>query len=145
MPLRGGVVMKITMQIDLSKLRRGVNATLADIPRRTSAALNEIANEVAGEAQDLAPFKEGHLTESIRGEVAQDDAGKSAAVIYIPTNHQAASYAIKMHEETYNLGQGSLAKQQRVGKQVGRKFITRAMENKVGRIRRIIEYYFREK
>ena len=115
---------------------------LADIPRRTSAALNEIANEVAGEAKDLAPFKEGHLTESIRGEVAQ---GKSAAVIYIPDNHQAASYAIKMHEETYNLGQGSLAKQQRVGKQVGRKFITRAMENKVGKIRRIIEYYFKEK
>lgn len=39
----------------------------------------------------------------------------------------------------------SVAKQIRVGKTVGRKFITRALDNKRERLRKIIEYYFKEK
>ena len=136
----------IKITVDLSRFRRGVETVLADVPRRTSGALREIAAEVSGEAKDLAPFREGHLTESIRSEVVNDSSGHAtAAVVYIPANHQAASYAVKMHEGTYNLGKGSVMKQQRVGKTVGRKFITRALDNKRERLRRIIEYYFEEK
>ncbi len=132
--------------IDLSGFRRNVATVLKTVPQRASGALREIAGDVSGEAKDLAPFREGHLTESIRGEVVQEQTtGKMAAVVYVPANHQAASYAVRMHEGSYNLGAGSVAKQQRVGKQVGRKFITRALDNKRDRIRKIIEFYFRRK
>ncbi len=137
---------EIKIDVDMSKFHSGVEKALKSVPRRSFNALQECANEVSGEAKDLAPFREGHLTESIRGEVVQDQTtGKMAAVVYVPANHQAASYAVRMHEGTYNLGAGSVAKQQRVGKQVGRKFITRALDNKRDRIRKIIEFYFRRK
>lgn len=136
----------VKINVDMQNFRTRVNRVIAQTPQRVHRALDEIANDVSGEAKDLAPFREGHLTESIRGEVVQDrNTGKTAAVIYIPANHQAASYAIKMHENTYNLGPGSMAKQQRTGKPIGRKFITRALDSRRERIRKIIEHYFREK
>ena len=137
---------EIKIDVDMRAFRDRIDQVLAQMPERAHRAMNEIANDVSGEAKDLAPFKEGHLTESIRGEVVQDqNTGKLAAVVYVPANHQASSYAIKMHENFYNLGPGSVMKQQRVGKQVGRKFITRAMDNRRARIQKIIEYYFKGK
>lgn len=130
--------------VDMSKFRSGVEKALESVPRRAFGALNECVNEVSGEAKDLAPFKEGHLTESIRGEVEKERDGNMIGIVYVPSNHQAASYAVKMHEGTYNLGPGSVAKQQRVGKTVGRKFITRALDNKQDRLRKIIKRYFKE-
>lgn len=136
----------IKIKIDMRDFCEKAQAELAKSPDKARGALREIANEVSGEAKDLAPFKEGHLTESIRGEVVEAESGSGmAAVIYVPSNHQAASYAIKMHENTYNLGPGSVAKQKRVGKTVGRKFITRAMDARRDRIRKIIEYHFKVK
>lgn len=135
----------IKLNVDISKFRSGVEKALESVPRRAFGALNECVNEVSGEAKDLAPLKEGHLTESIRGEVGKDRDGNMIGIVYVPSNHQAASYAVKMHEGTYNLGPGSVAKQIRVGKTVGRKFITRALDNKRERLRKIIEYYFKEK
>ena len=138
--------MAVGVRINLNRFRTGVEAVLDAIPERASRALNECANEIASEAKDLAPFREGHLTEGIRGEVVRDGNGNAtAAVVYVPANHQSASYAVKMHENTYSLGPGSVAKQIRVGKTVGRKFITRALDNKRERLRKIIEYYFKEK
>ena len=137
---------EIKIDVDMRAFRDRIDQVLAQMPERARRAMTEIANDVSGEAKDLAPFKDGHLMESIRGEVVQDqNTGQMAAVIYVPANHQASSYAIKMHEGTYNLGPGSVAKQIRVGKTVGRKFITRALDNKRERLRKIIERYFKEK
>ncbi len=62
-----------------------------------------------------------------------------AAVVYIPSNGQSSQYAIPMHENQYHLGPKSLDKQRKVGKQVGRKFITRAMDGHMDDIRGIIQ------
>ena len=145
--MRSGVKkMGTKFVVDLTQIHNNVNKILKTIPSRAYSALNEIANDVSGEAKDLAPVKKGFLQESIRGEVVKDNLGNtSAAIIYVPSNHQASTYAIKMHENTYNLGKGSVLKQQRTGKIVGKKFITRAIDNRSDRIKKIIEYYFRNK
>ena len=136
----------IKINVDVRGFREKVLAELAKTPEKARGALRKIADDVAGEAKALAPFKEGHLTESIQSKVVEAESGSGmAAVIYVPSNHQAASYAIKMHENTYNLGPGSVVKQRRNGKTVGRKFITRAMDARRDHIRGIIESYFKVK
>ncbi len=135
----------IKLNVDMSKFRSGVEKALESVPRRAFGALNECTNEVSDEAKAQAPFREGHLEASITGQVEKDRDGNMIGIVYVPSNHQAASYAVKMHEGTYNLGPGSVAKQIRVGKTVGRKFITRALDNKRERLHKIIERYFKEK
>ncbi len=100
-------------------------------------ALQEVADHISGEAKDMAPFDEGILTENIRGDV-QNRGGIEAAVISVPSNAPSKDYAIPMHEGDYNLGEGSLAKQSRVGKQVGKGYITRAIDDNRTKIKEII-------
>ena len=48
--------------------------------------------------------------------------------MYVPSNAQSKDYAIFMHESFYLLGSGSLEKQRKVNVTVGRKFITRGID-----------------
>lgn len=108
-------------KINLKKLKR------ASQEDKEKAAFN-IAALLEKETKDRAPFKEGHLKASIKGDV-QVDGKKVAACIYVPLNSPASQYAVKMHEGQYKLGEKSVAVQNKVGKTVGRKYITRAIED----------------
>ncbi|MCD8295475.1 MAG: hypothetical protein LUE27_09585 [Clostridia bacterium] len=114
-----------------------IRRELQNAPRRARRAMDAVGGFLNGEAKDLAPGDEGFLTADISNEtVPYKDS--FAAVIYIPSNAASSKYAIPMHENVYKLGANSLAKQRKVGKTVGRKFITRALEGSMDTIRAII-------
>lgn len=121
-----------------SNLASAIGREMARHKERVHAALSDVGSHIAGEAKDRAPIEEGHLTEAISSEVIPHK-DSEAALIFVPSNHQAAPYAIPRHENTYNLGEGSLAKQSRVGKQVGSRFITRAIDDNRQTIAEIIK------
>lgn len=106
--------------------------------QRVHEALSDVGSHIAGEAKDRAPVEEGHLTEAISSEVIPHK-NSEAALIFVPANHQSAPYAIPRHENDYNLGEGSLAKQSRTGRQVGSKYITRAIDDNRQTIAEIIQ------
>ena len=107
-------------------------------------AMRAVRDTVLKAAVDRCPKKEGNLAMSITGDVVEME--KSfAATCYIPINAPCMaatedkdgnplpppdSYAVWIHEGFYNLGKNSLEKQKKVGVKVGRKFITRAIDDK---------------
>lgn len=99
---------------------------------KIARALDKIGDFVSGEAKDRAPLKEGVLTMSI-----ESDVQGNAVVVRVPANSPAAEYAVPMHESEYNLGDKSLKKQGKWGVEVGRKYITRAIDDNVDKIRGI--------
>jgi len=96
-------------------------------------ALENIGDLVSGAAKDRAPLKEGVLTMSIEPSVQ----GDTAVVIRVPSNAPASSYAVPMHENEYKLGEKSSMKSAKHGVEVGRKYITRAIEDSAEEIRAI--------
>lgn len=99
--------------------------------------MDAVGGYLNGEAKDLTPVEEGFLTADVSNQTVQYR-DSFASVIYIPANAASSKYAIPMHENQYHLGPDSLEKQRRVGKPVGRKFITRAMYGHLDDIRGII-------
>ena len=95
-------------------------------------ALEEIGDFVSKEAKLRAPVKEGILTMTIEPNVQGN-----AVIIRVPENSPASDYAIPMHEHEYNLGDKSQQKQGKVGAEVGRKFITRAIDDNQKKIMKI--------
>ena len=106
-------------------------------PVRARRAMDAVGGFLNGEAKDLAPVDEGFLTGEISN-LTVNYRRSYAAVIYIPGNGQSAQYAIAMHEGFYRIGAKSTNKQSKVGKVVGRKFITRALDNNITVIGEII-------
>lgn len=127
------------MTVDLSQVRSRIADLSALIKGKEQVILKQISQAVSGAAKDRAPVDEGHLTADIKGEV-QTAGGQTAAVIYVASNATTKDYAIEMHEGEYNLGPLSLAKQAKVGVRVGRKFITRAIEDSREDFKTIIYY-----
>ncbi|NMD86296.1 hypothetical protein HF882_06825 [Victivallis vadensis] len=130
--------MSMKVDIDIAAFAGNARRALERADELALAAMREVAADLSGEAKDRAPLREGFLTEAIRGEAGTEN-GRAVAVISVPSNSQAAPYAVKMHEEEYELGENSRAKQLRTGKTVGRKFISRAIDDNRDRIRKIIE------
>lgn len=108
--------------IDLGEFNAKSGMLVALFEQRTTKAITEIAQVCEMAAADRAPFKEGILTASIESEVIIEGDEKNA-IIRVPVNAPSSKYAIKMHEEDYNLGPGSVAKQARVGVEVGKGYI----------------------
>ena len=129
--------MAVSFRLDVSQFTRKLRETAEREAQAELAAMDEVAKFLSGEAKDRAPFREGFLTESIRGESGMEQ-GEATAAIFVASNSQAASYAVAMHEEIYDPGPGSVGKQERVGKTVGRKFITRAIDENREKIMEII-------
>ena len=94
-------------------------------------ALNEIGKFVENEAADRAPFLEGHLTGSI---VHENYPEEKAVVVKVPLNAPAQAYATPMHENTYEPSVKSVEKQGKTGKEVGAKYITRAIDDNRNKI-----------
>lgn len=115
-----------------------VRRELQLMPLKTRRAMDAVGGFLNGEVKDLTPQDDGFLTADVSNETVEFKES-FAAVIYIPNNANSAQYAIPMHENEYNLGPKSLDKQRKVGKPVGRKFITRAMDGNAEDILGIIE------
>ena len=95
------------------------------------------ANALLGEVKKRTPIDEGFLTADVSNKTVAYK--KSfAAVVYVPSNATSSKYAIPMHEHRYNLGRKSIQKQRKVGKLVGRKYITRALWDNTKSIKAII-------
>ena len=117
------------------KIRREI---LSSLPERKRLALSDVGHFLRSEVQKRTPVDEGFLTSGIAFDLCSYRRSMAVAV-YIPVNDTSASYAIKMHESSYKLGKNSLAKQAKVGVLVGRKFITRSLDDNRGKIVKIIQ------
>jgi len=102
-------------------------------PEKVEHGMIAISHLGEGEIKKRTPVDEGTLTGDVRGDV-QPYKKSSAAVFSIPSNAPSSSYAVKMHEGDYNLGPLSQKKAAKVGVGVGRKFITRAIDDNTQRI-----------
>ena len=125
-------------RFNTSQLGDAVRRELQAQPVRARRAMDAVGGFLNGEAKDLVPVDTGMLTADISNRTVEYK--KSfAAVIYIPANAASSKYAIPMHEHRYMLGKNSKAKMRKVGKPVGRKFITRALDGHLEDIRGIIK------
>ena len=119
------------------QLGEKVREELQRHPVQTRRAMDAVGGYLNGETKDLTPVDEGFLTADVSNRTVQYK-DSFAAVVYIPSNAASAKYAIPMHENKYHLGRNSLEKMRKLGKPVGRKFITRAMWGHMDDIRGII-------
>lgn len=130
--------MAAKFRFNTSGLSANIRQILNDRPAAARRAMNAVGGYLNGESKDLCPVDEGFLTSEISNKTVVNPKSY-AAVIYVPQNGQSASYAIAMHENHYNIGKNSRLKQRKVGKIIGRKFITRALDANVKEIKSIIK------
>ena len=135
--------MNIKLSFDTSDFSRGLQMLEKMSVDARMAAAEQIGDVMVGRAKNNAPVDEGSLTQDITHTVENKD---STIVVYcyVPANAPSASYAIKIHEDTYNLGPNSLAKAAK-GFSVGNKYIRRAMDDSVKDIGEIIEYEYKRR
>lgn len=113
--------------IGFAGLRKKIEQAVREHEDMIEKTLSEIGDVGVLESAMRAPFDEGILTESIEKHQGKDADGPAVA-IRIPNNSPAAPYALRMHEDEYQPGKKSLAKQNKTGVEVGRKYITRGIE-----------------
>lgn len=135
--------MAAKFRFNTHELAAGIKREVMAQPLRAKRAMNAVGGYLAGEAKDRAPLKDGFLTGDITNKTIENKKSFSAA-IYIPSNTTSSEYAIAMHEGVYDLGERSENKQKKTGKLVGRKFITRAIDDNRGDIVKIIEHELRK-
>lgn len=119
-------------------LEAGIQRELMIQPIRARRAMNAVGGYLSGEAKERSPVDEGFLTADITNKTIENQKSFSAA-IYIPSNATSADYAIEMHEGQYMPGEKSQKKAQKTGKAVGRKFITRAIDENREDVKEIIK------
>ena len=101
-------------------------------------AMQDVGHYLRGQVQLRTPVDEGNLTADIAMRVVEYQRSM-ATVLFIPSNAPSSQYAIRMHEGQYNLGENSQEKQRKVNVIVGRKFITRAIDDNRTTIKEIIK------
>jgi hypothetical protein len=120
------------------ELHEAVKRQMQQFPQKAKRAMDGVGGYLNGEVRKRTPVDEGNLTASITNETIEYE-GSSATAIYVPSNAPAAEYAVALHENNYNLGENSQLKQMKTGKAVGKKYITRAIDENRGRIVSIIK------
>ena len=135
--------MNIKLSFDTSGFLRGLRMLEKMSVDARIAAAEQIGDVMIGRAKNNAPVDEGSLTQDITHTVENKD-GTIVVYCYVPANAPSASYAIKIHEDTYNLGPNSLAKAAK-GFSVGNKYIRRAMDDSVEDIGNIIEFEYKRR
>lgn len=120
------------------ELQAAVQKELRRVPEKAKRAMDGVGGYLNGEVRKRTPVDEGNLTASITNETV-NYRQSSAAVIYVPSNAPSAPYAIAMHENNYELGEDSEKKQSKTGKAVGKKYISRAIDENRSRIVSIIK------
>ena len=133
----------IKLTFDASKFRKRLHLLEEMSLDARMAAAEQIADKILGRAKDNAPVDQGYLV----GDIAQTVENRDGTIVvfcYVPDGVQSSEYAIKMHEEDYNLGPNSLAKAAK-GCSVGNKYIRRAMDDSAEDIGNIIEYEYKRR
>ena len=105
--------------IGLAGLRQRIEQAIQTHAGMIQKTLSEIGDVGVFESALRAPVDEGMLTESIEKHLGEDADGQAVA-IRIPNNSPAAPYALRMHEDEYQLGPKSAQKQNKAGVEVGR-------------------------
>lgn len=116
----------MNLTFDLKKAEKQFNEFKKASRQQIKKAMTKAAQVIEDESVKRAPIDEGHLQNSHRHKVEQNNTTTSA-IAYIPSNSPASDYALYMHEGTYTLGPASLQKQGAVGVRVGRKYMERAL------------------
>ena len=129
---------RATFRFNTRELGEGIRRELQMMPDKTKRAMDGVGGYINGEVRKRTPVDEGHLTASITNETVEYEKSH-AAVVYVPSNSPASEYAIPMHENNYTPGVDSVVKQAKTGKTVGRKFITRALDENHDRIIKIVQ------
>lgn len=129
---------KTLFRFNTRQLGEKVRAELQNQPLRARRAMDAVGGFLNGEIKDLTPQDDGFLTAEVSNTTVAYKKSY-ATVVYIPSNGQSAKYAIPMHENKYFPGIKSKDKMRKVGKVVGRKFITRGMDENRREIVEIIQ------
>jgi hypothetical protein len=129
---------RATFRFNTRELGEGIRRELQMMPDRTKKAMDGVGGYINGEVRKRTPVDEGHLTASITNETVVYEKSH-AAVLYVPSNSPASEYAIAMHENNYNIGPDSQMKQAKTGKTVGKKYISRALDENHDRIIKIVQ------
>ena len=133
----------IKLTFDASKFRKRLHLLEKMSLDARMAAAEQIADKILGRAIDNVPKDTGALELDLAQTVENRD-GTIVVFCYVPDGAKSSEYAIKMHEEKYNLGPNSLAKAAK-GVSVGNKYIRRAMDDSVEDIGNIIEFEYKRR
>lgn len=110
------------MELNLEQFLKELDVVTDKTILKAEEGINMIAEDLLLEAQDRAPHDQGDLASSGSVEKANRNSGDIVAKVGF-----SSEYALRRHEEVYNLGEGSTSKQQANGKKVGRKYLQRAI------------------
>lgn len=121
------------------ELKAGIRRALLDNEQKALAGMTDVSHFLRGETQKRTPIKEGFLTSDVTGTVVRYKSSY-AAVVFIPVNSTSASYAIPLHENKYSIGTLSRRKMLKTGKPVGRKYMTRALDDNRNKIVEILKW-----
>lgn len=135
---------KTSFSFDVSGLESAVKKALAEHESRKRVAMKDVAAFIHKEARLRAPKDAGDLENSISAAVEENE-GKVSATVYVATGSPAEQYAVPMHENVYNLGEGSLGKQAKAGVRVGDGYLTRAITENMKRIVEILKAKLRKR
>lgn len=121
------------------------------VAKGSLAGLRAAAETVAKLAQEYAPVDTGDLEKAIKAEPMRErtalgrfgatnfEVGVDVSELNLE-DHGGYDYSIQMHEDpNYKLGPLSAAKQSGTGKQVGYKYLERALKDSEAKIRRSME------
>ncbi len=114
----GGVLLMSDINIELDQLANLFEKASEEIESKMSEGVTEVAEDLLSISVKLAPLDEGGLMEN--GSV--DPAKKEGSDIVARVGY-SKEYALRRHEEMYNLGKTSAQKPSIDGMSVGRKFL----------------------
>ena len=129
---------KDVFRFSTNELKKKVREKLMENDMLAYQTMADVGHFLRSEAQKRTPIDEGTLTNDLDMEI-QHYTKSIAAIVFIPVNAPSAAYAIPMHEHQYNLGEKSEKKEQKVGVQVGRKYLERALFDNREKIYTLIE------
>jgi HK97 gp10 family phage protein len=114
-------------EASLRKLSSKLKKMGVDVNAAARRGVIKATKNLMDESITRSPVDEGDLENSHQMEI-EGRGTKTSGTVYIPDDSPAGVYAEWIHEGTYNLGPGSLAKQAGQSEGVGPKFMERAFD-----------------
>ncbi|RXT14906.1 hypothetical protein [Ammoniphilus sp. CFH 90114] len=126
---------------------RGLDSLEGALGSIVESAMHDIADDLTRVSSETAPHDKGVLEKSFSKDVVSQGSKVTATVTYSVSENSSGgsyNYALKMHEDDYNLGAGSQAKPGGKGMSgktypVGKKFLTRPLYGEAGAYKEHIE------
>ena len=95
-----------TIQFDTRDFIRFLNATTQDVMKGGKRGVNDAVDEVIRISTEITPIDKSTLSKSHSRDVKVTDSDIKATVGYY-VQEDGFNYALRMHEDTYNLGETS--------------------------------------